>query len=76
MNTHTVRRHGEALALRQHTARMPDPLSLRTAHEFWSPVLVRLFPLNLQLQLGEKRMINLKASPKGEGFSPIPRMRH
>jgi hypothetical protein len=52
---------------------MTDPVSFRTAQEFLSPVLVRLFPLNPQLQLGEKLMINLKAAPKGEGFSPIPR---
>jgi hypothetical protein len=76
MSTHTVRRHVKALALRQQITKMTDSPSLRTAQEFSSPVLVRLFPLNPQLQLGEKRMINLKASPKGEGFSPIPRRRH
>ena len=76
MNTHTVRRHVRALALRQQFTQDDCPLSLRTGQEFLLPFLVRMFSLNPQLELGDKRMINLKASPKGEGFSPIPRRRH
>jgi hypothetical protein len=76
MNTRTVRRHVEALACARKSQNRTDSFSLRIVQEFFSPVLVRLFPLNPQLELGEKQMINLKASPKGEGFSPIPRRRH
>ena len=76
VNTHAVRGHEEAPACASKLQWMNDPLSFRIAQEFLSPVLVRLLPLNPQLQLREKRMINLKASPKGEGFSPIPRRRH
>ena len=54
--------------MRQQITKMTDPFSLRTAQEFLSRVLVRLSALKPQLQLGEKRMINLKASPKGEAF--------
>ena len=76
MNTHTVRRQVEALVLRQHTTKDDWPFLTSYCSRLLSPVLVRLFRLNPQLQAGEKRMINLKASPKGEGFSPIPRRRH
>ena len=75
MNTHTVRRHVEALDLHQQIKKMTDPFLTSHRPRTLAPVLVRLSTINPQLQLGEKRMINLKASPKGEGFSPIPRRR-
>ncbi|MGE5303267.1 MAG: hypothetical protein ACM3TN_08050, partial [Alphaproteobacteria bacterium] len=72
MNTHTVRRHVKELALRQQIGK--DDQVFLTSHRlrilFTSPS--SLVPVNLQLQLREKRMISLKASPKGEEFCPIP----
>jgi hypothetical protein len=46
MNTHTVRRHLEALAMHQQNTKMTDPFSRRTAQEFLSRVVVRLSALN------------------------------